>query len=77
MVIVFTNHLDMVRRVVGSMVDDVAYLVTDKGWEVYWRAKIAEEVRQSHMPICVCEPCGTIATGVMVERIIETIKGEA
>jgi len=74
---VFRNDLGMVRRVVGSMVDDVGFLVTDKGWEVYWRAKIAEEVRQSHMPICVCEPCGTIATGAMVERIIETIKGEA
>lgn len=55
----------------------VGYIVTDKGWEVYWRNKIAEEVRQSHMPICVCEPCGTIATGAMVERIIKTIKGEA
>ena len=55
-------------------IDDV-FTLTDKGWEAYWRERIAQEVKKNHMPICVCERCGNIREGAMVERILETIKG--
>ena len=55
---------------------ETGYILTDKGWEVYWRERIAQEVQQNFMPICVCERCGNLAEGAMVERIIQTIKGQ-
>ena len=55
------------------------YELTEKGntaiAEAYWRGVISEEIRKNFMPICVCERCGNLAEGAMVQRIIETIKG--
>jgi len=44
--------------------------------EAYWRAKIAEEIRQNNWPICVCERCGNIQEGAIVDRCIETALGK-
>jgi hypothetical protein len=52
------------------------FVITEKGWEVYWRSQIANEVRMSHMPICVCERCGNLHDGYLVDNIIKTIRGE-
>jgi hypothetical protein len=57
------------------MKPDDTYVLTDKGWEVYWREQIALEIQLNFMPICVCERCGNLHEGAMVQRIIETIKG--
>ena len=55
------------------------YTLTDKGQtalaEAYWRAKIAEEIRRKIMPLCVCERCGNLQEGAIVERCIEAILG--
>ena len=55
------------------------YTLTDKGQtamaEAYWRAKIAEEIRQNCMPICVCEECHTVREGAIVQMCIDTAKG--
>ena len=53
-----------------------SYVLTDKGWEIYWRDIIANEVRMAHMPICVCERCGNLHDGYLVDSIIQTIKGK-
>jgi len=55
------------------------YELTEKGnsaiAEAYWRAKIADEIRKKNMPICVCERCGNLQEGAIVERCIETALG--
>lgn len=55
------------------------YELTNKGEtalaEAYWRAKIAEEIKKNNLPICVCERCGNLAEGAIVQRCIETALG--
>jgi hypothetical protein len=62
------------------MTDETGYELTEKGHtalaEAYWRSVIAEEVRKKHLPICVCERCGNLAEGYIIQSVIETIKGK-
>ena len=55
------------------------YVVTETGYtalaEAYWRAKIADEIRKSCMPICVCEACHTTREGAIVQMCIDTAMG--
>lgn len=61
------------------MIEEDTYVVTEAGHtalaEAYWRAKIAEEVRKQLMPQCVCEKCGNLKEGAIVERCLQAILG--
>lgn len=37
------------------------------------RRKIADEIRQKMMPICVCAQCGTERDGALVQRAIDIV----
>ena len=41
--------------------------------ETELRQRIAEQVRYELMPSCVCEECGTLRDGRIVEQAIEII----
>lgn len=42
--------------------------------ETILRKKIAEEIKANFMPICICEPCGTVATASLVQAIIDKVQ---
>ena len=62
------------------MSEEDRYTITEAGHtalaEAYWRAKIADEIKKNCMPICVCEDCGTVREGAIVQRCIETALGK-
>lgn len=46
------------------------YALTEK----YWRTFIGWEITANFMPICVCENCGTIKEGALIERIVKRVQ---
>ena len=49
--------------------EEERYALTEK----YWRVLIAAEITAGFMPICVCENCGTVRDGALIERIVERV----
>lgn len=63
------------------MTEEDGYSLTEKGHtalaEAYWRAKIANEIREKCMPLCVCHDCGTVKEAAIIDFCIETALGKS
>jgi hypothetical protein len=60
-----------------KLASGLSFELLAKEFEVYWRGRIAVEVRSKLMPICVCARCDNLFEASIVDGALKVIRGNS